>query len=105
PAVRSAWALLHDPALEGLCRRPHAHPGPAARRPRGAARDGRRRLADAGAETPREGLARRGESGLGDAELVEQRAHVQRVEAEPVGDLFARGPRSLAEELAQEVSR
>src|SRR3954447_4989377 len=38
------------------------------------------------------------------ADLVEQWSGVERVEADAVGDLLARGPRALAEELAEELA-
>src|SRR6516225_8732375 len=39
------------------------------------------------------------------AELVEQRSGIERVEADALGDLFARGPGPLEEELAEELAR
>src|SRR6185436_15714512 len=51
--------LLHDAPLQRLPGRPRPDPRPRAARSRGARRPARRRLADAGEEVGREGLARR----------------------------------------------
>src|SRR3972149_6519525 len=48
---------------------------------------------------------RRGRRGYSCTELVQQGRRVERVEADPGGDLLARRPRPLAEERAQDLAR